>query len=384
MGFKTNTKQYVATAINEKNGTNNLTTLSNMKILHIHTPFALECGDVLPELDIAYHTYGKMNADGSNVIWICHALTGSSDAADWWAGLIGHGKFFNPFEHFIVCANMIGSHYGSTSPLSIDPRTGRFYGRNFPIITIRDVAKAHYLLAQSLGIQRVKLCIGGSMGGQQVLEWAIQEPDFFEQIAVIACGPKMMPWGIALNETQRMAIEADPSVSAENVAQITDLETLKSVGAKGMEAARAIGMLSYRSYEGYNIAQLDDSDAIDTFKVQSYQRYQGHKLRSRFNALSYISVSKTMDSHNVGRNRGGLTQALEQIKADTLIVGIQSDILFPIEEQAALAAYIPKSRFEVINSKFGHDGFLIEFDQLLSLFERFTGRKIGSQMTFTI
>jgi homoserine O-acetyltransferase/O-succinyltransferase len=377
MGFKTN-------AINGKQVSNNPTTLESMKILNIKTPFALECGEILPELDIAYHTYGTMNADGSNVIWVCHALTGSSDAADWWAGLIGHGKFFNPFEHFIVCANMIGSHYGSTSPLSIDPKTGRFYGHHFPIITIRDVAKAHHLLAQHLGIQRIKLCIGGSMGGQQVLEWAIQEPDFFDQIAVIACGPKMMPWAVALNETQRMAIEADPSVSAENVAKITDLDELKSVGAKGMEAARAIGMLSYRSYEGYNIAQLDDNDFIDTFKVQSYQRYQGAKLRTRFNALSYLSVSKTMDSHNVGRNRGGLTKALEQIKADTLIVGIQSDILFPIEEQAALAAYIPKSRFEVINSKFGHDGFLIEFDQLLSLFEKFTGRKVGSQINFAI
>jgi homoserine O-acetyltransferase/O-succinyltransferase len=377
MGFKTN-------AINGKKATNNPTTLESMKILNIQTPFALECGEILPELDIAYHTYGTINADGSNVIWVCHALTGSSDAADWWAGLIGHNKFFNPFEHFIVCANMIGSHYGSTSPLSINPKNGRFYGHDFPVITIRDVSKAHHLLAQHLGIQRIKLCIGGSMGGQQVLEWAIQEPDFFEQIAVIACGPKMMPWAVALNETQRMAIEADPSVLAENVAKITDFDELKSVGAKGMEAARAIGMLSYRSYEGYNIAQLDDNDFIDKFKVQSYQRYQGEKLRTRFNALSYLSVSKTMDSHNVGRNRGGLTRALEQIKADTLIVGIQSDILFPIEEQAALAAYIPKSRFEVINSKFGHDGFLIEFDQLLSLFEKFTGRKIGSQINFAI
>ncbi|MDZ7880782.1 MAG: homoserine O-acetyltransferase [Saprospiraceae bacterium] len=368
MGSKTNT-------INKKKAADNPKTLHSMNILNIQSPFALECGEILPELDIAYHTYGTMNADGSNVIWVCHALTGSSDAADWWAGLIGQGKFFNPDEDFIVCANIIGSHYGSTSPLSIDPRTERFYGYNFPVITVRDVAKAHHLLAQYLGIQRIKLCVGGSMGGQQALEWAIQEPYFFEQIAVIACGPKMMPWAIALNETQRMAIEADPSVSAENVATITDLKILQSVGAKGMEAARAIGMLSYRSYEGYNIAQLDDNDFIDTFKVQSYQRYQGQKLRTRFNALSYLSVSKTMDSHNVGRNRGGLTKALEQIKADTLIVGIQSDILFPIEEQAALAAYIPKSRFEVINSKFGHDGFLIEFDQLLSLFEKFTGRK---------
>lgn len=344
---------------------------TSMKILKYNAPFELENGAILPEIQIAYHTYGTMNAAGDNVIWVCHALTGNSEAADWWSGLVGEGKFLDPAKYFIVCANMLGSHYGSTSPISVNPKTGRFYGRSFPTISIRDVVNAHKILAQHLGIQSIELAIGGSMGGQQVLEWAIMQTDFFKNIAVIACGAKMSPWSIALNETQRMAIEADPSVSAENIAKIDDLDTLISIGSKGMEAARAIGMLSYRSYEGYNYAQRDERDLLDTFKVQSYQRYQGKKLAQRFNALSYLSLSKTMDSHNVGRNRGGIEKALKNIRTNTLIVGIQSDILFPLEEQIELAKQIPGAKLEVIQSKFGHDGFLIEFDQMLNLLQKF-------------
>jgi homoserine O-acetyltransferase/O-succinyltransferase len=356
---------------------------TTMKIYHDKRPFPLECGEILPDIDIAYHTYGTINAKKDNIIWVFHALSGNSDAADWWSGMIGEGKFFDPAEHFIVCANMLGSHYGSTGPLSINSKTGQYYGLDFPTITIRDVVNAHIRLAQHLDIQQVKLGIGGSMGGQQLLEWAIIQPDFFDNIAVIACGPKMSPWSIALNETQRMAIEADHSVSAENLKNAT-YEQLLNAGARGMEAARAIGMLSYRSYEGYNIAQADNRDLIDTFKVQTYQRYQGLKLRNRFNALSYISLSKTMDSHNVGRGRGGVHNALDKIKANTLVVGIQSDILFPLEEQAQIAAHIPHAKLRPINSKFGHDGFLIEFDQMLDLLEKFMKRKVKRPINFVI
>lgn len=359
-------------------------TLVVAQVFHDQRPFPLECGDILPELDLAYHTYGTLNAAKDNVVWIFHALTGNSDAADWWNGMVGDGKFFDPTEYFIVCANMIGSHYGSTNPLSINPKTGRFFGRDFPTISIRDVVNGHIRLAQYLDIQRVKIGIGGSMGGQQVLEWAIIQPDFFEKIAVIACGAKMTPWSIALNETQRMAIEADPSVSPENLAEATTYDEFFNAGAKGMEAARAIGMLSYRSYEGYNVAQADGRDLLDVFKVQSYQRYQGEKLRRRFNALSYMSLSKTMDSHNVGRGRGGVHSALEKIKSNVLVVGIQSDILFPIEEQVQIAAYIPHAQLEVIHSKFGHDGFLIEFDQMLDIMEKFTKRRIKRPVNFVI
>jgi homoserine O-acetyltransferase/O-succinyltransferase len=354
---------------------------SNPKIFHDKTPFSLECGVVLPEIDIAYHTYGTLNAAKDNAVWVFHALTGNSDAADWWGGMIGEGKFLDPKAQFIICANMLGSHYGSTSPLSINPKTGTYYGRSFPMITIRDVVNGHIRLSQHLGIQKVRLGIGGSMGGQQVLEWAIMQPDFFENIAVIACGVKMTPWSIALNETQRMAIEADQTISEENLAKATTYEAFLYAGAKGMEAARAIGMLSYRSYEGYNIAQADDSDLLDTFKVQSYQRYQANKLRKRFNALSYLSLSKTMDSHNVGRGRGGLHKALSRVKCNTLVVGIQTDILFPLEEQVKITSYIPQAKIKLIDSKFGHDGFLIEFDQMLDLLEKFMKKKKAVRKT---
>ena len=341
------------------------------KVWHYSQPFELECGQTIPELEIAYHTYGKLNAAKNNVVWICHALSANSDVADWWNGLVGEGKLFDPTKHFIVCANIIGSHYGSTSPLSIDKSTDNFYAKKFPIISVRDIARAHQLLAKKLGIEKIKIALGGSMGGQQVLEWAIIQPDLFEKIALIACGAQMTPWSIALNETQRMAIEADATFNDEVVSKIKTRAELIKAGAKGMEAARAIGMLSYRSYTGYNVAQADDSDKLDAFRVQTYQRYQAEKLRKRFNALSYSSISKTMDSHNVGRNRGGVALALKQVKAKTLVVGIQTDILFPLEEQIILAAHIPDARLEVIQSKFGHDGFLIEFDQMHALLVKF-------------
>lgn len=343
-----------------------------MNIYRSKENFELECGSILPELDIAYHTYGRLNTAKDNVLWVCHALTGSSDAADWWSGLIGNEQFFDPSEWFVVCANMIGSAYGSTSPLSINPKTGKPYGRDFPVITVKDIAKSLELLANHLNINKIKCAIGGSMGGQQVLEWAIQQPDRFEDIILIACGARQSAWGVALNEAQRMAIEADPSVSAEALANATDISDYERAGAKGLEAARAIGMLSYRTYEGYNLTQNDtDETKLSDFKSASYQRYQGYKLRSRFNALSYISLSKTMDSHNVGRNRGGIAEALKKVKARTLVVGIQSDLLFPIEEQVQVAAHIKNAKLEIINSRYGHDGFLIEFSQLEKQLTRF-------------
>lgn len=338
--------------------------VKGVQTILFNQPFELECGVILPELEIAYNTYGNLNAAKDNAVWVCHALSANSDVADWWSGLIGSGKFFDPKKYFIVCANIIGSHYGSTSALSINPKTNEFYGKSFPVITIRDIARAHQMLAEFLEIKKIKIAIGGSMGGQQVLEWAIQNPNFFTQIAVIACGANMTAWSIGLNETQRMAIEADESFSDENIKKIKTREELIQAGAKGLEAARAIGMMTYRSYSGYNLAQSDNRNNIDTFKVQTYQRYQGEKLRKRFSALCYYSITKIMDSHNVGRNRESIHAALSKISARALVVGIETDVLFPLEEQVTLASHIPNKEFRVIKSKFGHDGFLIEFDQM--------------------
>jgi len=311
--------------------------------------FVLESGIELPELDIAYESYGELNAVKDNVIWICHALTANADAADWWGGLIGEGKLFDPEKHFIVCANMIGSCYGSTGPTSTNPATDKPYGKDFPLVTIRDMVAAHQLLQQHLGIDRIKLAIGGSMGGQQVLEWAITDPDLFEYIVPLATNAQHSPWGIAFNEAQRMAIKADPTIHDDT----------PEAGKNGMEAARAIAMLSYRHYQTYQRTQAEPNDEkIDDFRASSYQRYQGLKLRKRFNVWSYFALSRAMDSHNVGRGRGGVAAALQRIRAKTFAIGIQSDVLFPTTEQERIA---------VIASNYGHDGFLIETEAITKL-----------------
>ncbi|MEZ5043692.1 MAG: homoserine O-acetyltransferase [Saprospiraceae bacterium] len=332
------------------------------KLLQYRTPFVLESGEILPELTIAYFTYGQLNPEKDNVIWICHALTANADAADWWEGLVGKGKPYDPDHYFIVCANMLGSCYGSSGPAFINPQTGELYGDQFPLITIKDMVKAHQLLQKELGIQKIKLLTGGSMGGQQALEWAITDPDLFEKICILASNAKHSPWGIAFNEAQRMAIFADPSL---------DRKDPKS-GQKGLEAARAIAMLSYRHYKTYSQTQAEEhDDKIQSFRASSYQQYQGLKLYQRFNVFSYISLSRSMDSHNVGRHRGGIENALKKIKAQALIIGITTDILFPIEEQILLAKHIPNASLEVITSSYGHDGFLVEFESIGGLVKPF-------------
>jgi homoserine O-acetyltransferase/O-succinyltransferase len=340
-----------------------------MKLFQSKNPFLLESGVALPAIEIAYHTYGALNTRKDNVIWVFHALTANSDALDWWSGLVGEGMIFDPQHYYIVCANMLGSPYGSTAPTTINPQTSSAYRDTFPLITIRDIVKSHQLLAHHLGITQVYLGLGGSMGGQQTLEWAIQMPHFFKNIAVIACGAKQSPWAIALNEAQRMAIEADPTIYTD----------APSAGSKGMAAARAIGMVSYRTYESFNRQQQDSDERFSEHKAASYQRYQGLKLSNRFEAWSYVSLSRTMDSHDVGRGRGGAATALNKIIAHTLVVGIESDVLFPVSEQVFIAAHIMGAQFEIIPSYYGHDGFLVEYEKLTKLLRVFLKQPIPAQ-----
>ncbi|MFM8450847.1 MAG: homoserine O-acetyltransferase [Haliscomenobacter sp.] len=325
-------------------------------------PFDLEAGGVLPQVEIAYQTYGAMGPGKGNVVWVCHALTGNSDAADWWSGLIGTGRLFDPERYFIVCANNLGSCYGTTGPTSTNPLTGRPYGDAFPPITIRDMVKAHQLLAAHIGVDKIHVVLGGSMGGQQALEWAIQEPERLHHIVLLASNAQHSPWGIAFNETQRMAIRADDTLYSDS----------PEAGRKGLEAARAIAMLSYRSYEAYNRSQQEkDPDKIGDYRASSYQRYQGNKLWKRFNPFSYLVLSQAMDSHHVGRNRDTVPKVLARVRSRTLIVGIDSDILFPLREQELMASYIPHARFEVIPSAYGHDGFLVEFALIAPIIKSF-------------
>jgi homoserine O-acetyltransferase/O-succinyltransferase len=324
-------------------------------IFHVDKPLTLESGHVLPKYHLAYTTYGKLNAEKNNVVWIFHALTANSNAAEWWPGLVGEGKLFDPEKYFIICVNMPGSCYGSTGPLDKNHETGDIYYHDFPFFTPRDMIRSYQPLKEFLGIQKIKIGIGGSMGGQQLLEWAIEEPDLFENIFPIATNARHSAWGIAFNASQRMSIEADRTWKEKN----------SNAGMEGMKAARSIALISYRHYETYHASQSEHHiDKIENYKSESYQKYQGEKLGKRFNAFSYYFLSKGMDSHNVGRGRGSIENALQKIKAKTTAVGITTDILFPVSEQQFIAENVSGASFFTINSLYGHDGFLLEYEQI--------------------
>jgi len=339
-----------------------MTKKMNTEIYRYKKPFKLESGKQLLELQIGFNTYGTLNKNKDNVVWICHALTANSDVFDWWKGFVGENDYFNPKEHFIVCANIIGSPYGSTHPLSINPVTGQPFYLAFPQLTVRDLVRSHQLLAEHLGIKNVDILIGGSLGGQQCVEWAIMAPDFIKNLVLIATNAKHSPWGVAFNESQRMAITSDRTFYANS----------PDGGQKGLKTARSIALLSYRNYKTYSVTQQEEKDSLlDGYKASSYQNYQGNKLVNRFNAYSYWYLSKTMDSHNVGRGRHGVEKALSLIRARTLVIGIKSDVLFPIEEQQYLFQHIPKSVFAELDSFYGHDGFLIETGALTNILTSF-------------
>ncbi|TDG35788.1 homoserine O-acetyltransferase [Pedobacter changchengzhani] len=340
--------------------------------MHQHTKsFQLENGEQLENLQIAYHTYGTLNEQKNNVIWVCHALTANADVLDWWKGLFGENSLFNPNDHYIICANVLGSHYGSTNPLSTNTVNGLPYYLSFPQFTIRDLVSAHQILASHLEINHIKVLIGGSLGGQQALEWSIAEPNKIENLVIMATNAVHSPWGIAFNESQRLAITTDRTFFANK----------PNGGAKGLKTARSIALLSYRTYSAYGNTQLESvNEKTDNFRASSYQNYQGEKLINRFNAYSYYYLTKAMDSHNVGRNRKSIIDALKEIKANTLVIGIENDVLFPLTEQKFLADHIEDAQFCALKSDYGHDGFLIETDALTHVIGNFikdsTNKKI--------
>ena len=327
-------------------------------------PFILESGEVLPEVDIVYDTFGELNEAKDNIVWVCHALTANSDVADWWPHTVEEGKFLDPTRYFIICANFLGSHYGTTSPLSVNPATGEKYYYDFPRITVRDMVRCHKLLAKALGIERVKMLIGSSIGGFQCMEWAIMDPKFMENLVLIATTTCSEPWAAAFNESQRMAIRLDKTWG----------ERRDDAGLDGMAVARSIALISYRGGAAYNATQqeLDGGEDVSfERRVHSYQQYQGEKLRRRFNAISYYRLSEAVDSHNIGRGRGGISKALQSIEARTLVVAISSDILFPPEAHTPLREHIRGAEYHLIESEFGHDGFLVEHEKLNRIITNF-------------
>lgn len=319
--------------------------------------FDFEAGGHLEEVNFVYHTSGCRHG---KVVWICHALTANSDPEDWWPQMVGPGKVFDTEKYFIVCVNLLSSPYGSSGPASTNPKTGRPYLLDFPKTTIRDSVKGFELVRKALGIEHIDLLIGSSAGGFQAFEWAAIKPELFSHVVFSATSPAVSPWLAAQTETQRMAIEADPTFF-----EARDI----SGGGAGLRCARAQALISYRCYRGYELTQSEpDPDFLFAGRAASYQRYQGQKLLSRgFDAYSYYYICLAVDSHNIGRGRGGVKAALQGITTPATVINIDSDIIFPPEEGRQWAQYLPDARQVILSSNFGHDGFLLETEQFTSV-----------------
>jgi homoserine O-acetyltransferase len=331
----------------------------SIEIFKVDQPFKLESGQQLDSLKIAYSTYGTLNTEITNVVLVFHALTANSDVMSWWQGLFGEEDFFNPKDNFIICANVLGSPYGSSSPDGLD----------FPEFTVRDVVNAQLLLLEELGIGNIKVLIGGSFGGSQALEFAYSFQGKIENMILIASAASESAWGIAIHESQRLALKADNTFGEAGGGRV------------GLIAARAIGMLTYRTSGSFIESQSDDDGRVSDFKAASYIRYQANKLEQRFNALSYYYLSQCMDSHNIGRDREGIRNALSLIETRTLVIGIDSDQLLPTHLQKFMVANLPNATYSEIKSSFGHDGFLIETEKLSKVIRKFIVEKQANKIT---
>lgn len=360
-------------------------------------PLKLDCGETLSNIRIAYQTYGELNNEGTNAILICHALTGNSHAAGvmrneehdkfskpdlvnkyskmfngrtgWWDGLIGPGKVFDTEKYFVVCPNVLGSCYGSTGPVSLKPGIGKPYRADFPKVTVRDMVRAQKELIDLLGINKIVTISGGSLGGMQVLEWAVMYPELVESIIPMASSAQHSPWTIGFGDVERDAIMNDPDWKNGYYDQQPE---------KGLALARKIAMLSYRTMSSYNkkfgreMVKGDDFlDSQNKFQISSYLDYQGEKLVKRFDANTYLTLADAMDYHDIAFERGDVKEILKSIKATTLTVGVDTDILYPTEEQKFIAENIPGASYAEIKSIHGHDAFLIEFDQLNKIIRKF-------------
>ncbi|MBK6263792.1 alpha/beta fold hydrolase [Marivirga sp. S37H4] len=308
--------------------------------------FQLLNGGALSKASLYYEISGELSP-AKEVVWVCHAFTGSATVKEWWPSLFKeNGGFIDLNKHVLICANMLGSCYGSTGPLSINPDTEEAYNDNFPELHNRDVINAFIDLRKALNIKSIDYLIGGSLGGQQVLEWSIMESVVIRRQIIIASNARHSAWGIAYNDLQRRAIQLAGK----------DLKLME----EALSLARGIAMLSYRSYQDFE-AQQSGKGESNELKAVTYLKYQGAKFHKRFNPDSYQILSKMMDAHDISFDREGNDETiLEKVLTETLCIGIDSDQLFPIQEQIYLSSKIPNSSFETIISDKGHDAFLLE------------------------
>ena len=336
------------------------------RYLELAGPLPLESGEVVDQPVVAYRTWGRLNRDGTNAVLVCHALTGSADADDWWAGMLGPGKALDPERDFIVCSNVLGGCYGSSGPLSPTPDGGRRQGGDFPRVTVRDMVHLQRRLLEALGVGRLALVIGPSLGGMQVLEWAALFPERVAAIAPIGVSGRHSAWCIGIGESQRRAIFLDPDWQDGRYA-------LDRPPRRGLAVARMIAMCSYRSWDNFEArfgrALQDEGD----FAVSSYLNYQGEKLHRRFDANTYVRLTRAMDTHDLARGRGDYAAVLAGIDMPALVVSVDSDVLYPPHEQAELARLLPDARYELLSTPAGHDGFLIETGTLGRMVLSFRG-----------
>jgi len=326
------------------------------RTLTLDDPFELECGSVLEGVGVAYRTWGRLTQEADNAIVVCHALTGSADADLWWGDLIGPGKALDPERDFIICSNVLGSCYGTTGPTAPAPRSDAQWGADFPEVTVRDIVEVQRRLLDTLGVKRIRLVIGGSLGGMQALEWSLLD-DRVEAAVVIAASARHSAWCIAQSEAQRAAIAADLRWCGGRYDP-------KRPPDAGLAAARMMAMCSYRSPASFENRFGRAADGGAGFRVSSWLTHHGGQLVARFDANSYVCLTRAMDRHDVGRGRGGVARSLGSVQTPTLVVSIDSDGLYPPVEQQELARLIPDAELHTLRSQHGHDGFLIETDQL--------------------
>ena len=350
------------------------------KNFHRIGSFEPELGGYLEEVTLAYETWGELDPSGENAILIVHALTGDSHCAGgiseaykrggWWDEMVGPGRLVDTDEHFVVCSNVLGGCSGSTGPASVDPATDYHYGMRFPIVTISDIVRAQKRLLDDLGVRKLEVVIGGSIGGQQALEWALKFPDFVEKAVPVAATGALGPQGLGMSEIGRRAIMADPNW------QGGDYYGMGKSPETGLAIARMAGMLTYQSAEG-QWERFGREEATrpalyeefgGRFEIESYLHYQGHDLTGRFDANSYLYLTRAMDLYDIGAGYASHEEAYERIEAEVLFVGISSDWLFPAREVRAAAelakAAGAEAHYEEIESLNGHDAFLKDWDEL--------------------
>lgn len=339
------------------------------KRLVIDRPFFLEAGGesgiFLPRLGIAYRSWGKLAPNGDNAIVVCHALTGSADADRWWAPYFGAGRVLDPEKDFIVCSNVLGGCYGTTGPISKAP-DGRPWGGRFPALTIRDQVRAQIALADTLGIRRIRLVLGGSMGGLQALEWALLDPERVQAVASIAASGRHSAWCAVWSEAQRLALASDPKYRDGHYHP-------QDPPRAGLAAARAVAMVTYRSPQSLasRFGRASGAEVFGTqahsptdLAVSSWLRHHGQTLVDRFDANSYRRLLDAMDTHDLARGRGDYESVLRSIRQPVLVGSIKSDALYVPDDQRELARLIPGARLVEIDSVHGHDGFLIDAEAL--------------------